>query len=194
MSSVKALLLGDTGVGKTCISSRFVDENYSSEPKPTIGAASLSRTIEVCDRTVTFNIWDTAGQERYRGLAPMYFNGAGVAFLVFDITQRSTFACLDQFYTLLKQRAPENIVTVVVGNKIDLLSMREVSREEGQEYATKIGAEFYLETSAVDGTNIFELFAQTAQLPNLPFEPEVADFVIDLRDGAERRDDKKSCC
>lgn len=198
MPTVKALLLGDAGVGKTCIAHRFIANEFDDKTFATIGAASLAGTVKMKNNEVlTFNIWDTAGQERYRSLAPMYFNGAGIAFLVFDITKRSSFDTLDQFYSLLKQKAPENIVFVLVGNKSDLANVRDVDREEAEDYATKIDAKFYLETSALDGTNVHRLFERAAELEELPYEPEVGDFQVNITEtssGASAKKPNEKCC
>ena len=195
MPTVKSLLLGDTGVGKTCLAQRFVNGDFTIDTVSTIGASSLNKTITNSQsQPVTFHIWDTAGQERYRSLTPMYFNGAGVAFLVFDITNRASFECLRQFHTLIKQRAPENIVLVLVGNKIDMESARAVQSTDAEDYAREIGAAFYLETSAKDGTNVDGIFRQTADISSLQFEPDVASFAVNLDPRGPPSPEKKSCC
>ena len=195
MPTIKSLLLGDTGVGKTCIAQRFVSDKFTIDTGSTIGASSLNKTIDnTQNHPVTFHIWDTAGQERYRSLTPMYFNGAGVAFLVFDITNRASFECLRQFHALVKQRAPENIILVLVGNKVDMESNRVVETADAEAYAREIGAAFYIETSAKDGTNVNDLFQQTADLSNLPFEPDVASFAVNLDPRGPPPQEKKSCC
>ena len=87
----KLVLLGDSAVGKSCLATRFVNDDYHEFQEPTIGAAFLTKEIIVNDKKITFEIWDTAGQERYKSLAPMYYRGASAALIVFDITSRDSF-------------------------------------------------------------------------------------------------------
>jgi small GTP-binding protein len=143
---------------------------------------------------VEFNIWDTAGQEKYRSLAPMYFTGAHLAILVFDITSRPSFQILDEFYDLLQQRAPEDCIYVLVGNKLDLDEGRQVGRQEAEEYRMRIGADYYFETSAIKGTNIKELFQTVAAAPGLVFEIDQLDYLAGVGDADEYgRGRKKKC-
>ena len=167
MQPVKLLLVGAASVGKTCIVNRIVFHDFKMET-PTVGAGNARVAIEANDGTcVLFNVWDTAGSERYRSLTPMYFSGASVALLVYDITSEASFTALDSFVQLLHDRAPPNCKLVVVGNKLDLDAERKVSEEQGEEYAKKTHAEFFIETSAKDNINITALFQRCASLPGL---------------------------
>eukprot|EP00117_Sycon_ciliatum_P016546 scpid50791/ scgid3516/ Ras-related protein Rab-22A; Rab-14 len=85
---VKLCLLGDTGVGKTCLVLRFVTNTFNENSECTVGASFMTKSMVVDNKTIKFHIWDTAGQERYRGLAPMYYRGAAAAILVYDITNK----------------------------------------------------------------------------------------------------------
>ncbi|OHT09807.1 putative ras-related protein Rab-5B [Tritrichomonas foetus] len=197
MPTLKAILIGDTSVGKTCIAQRIVHGEFK-ETFATIGAANSSVKIESkkYQRPIIFNIWDTAGQERYRSLAPMYFNGAGIAFLVFDITKKSSFEALDVFIQLLKTKAPEDIKCVLVGNKVDLEENREVSSDDAKAFCENAGIIFYMETSAKSGVNIKDLFSQAADIDGLHFEPEVTDFTVDVdvSNNQQQQQNEKSCC
>ena len=194
MVSLKAIFVGDASVGKTCIAQRIVHGTFNESTFATIGAANLSVKIETESKAVVFNIWDTAGQERYRSLAPMYFNGAGVAFLVFDLTRKSTFDALSQFYSLIEQKAPEGIALILVGNKKDLPEEEyQCDMDEINEFSKKIGARFYIETSAKTGENIVEMFRKVVELEGLCYEPETTEFV-EVNDEPNDQNDKKSCC
>ena len=172
MPKVKTVLVGDAGVGKTCIAERIVRGTYTATSGATIGAANQVVTLQTERGPITFNIWDTAGQEKYRSLAPMYFSGAYIAFLVFDITSKASLQALDEFYALLQQRAPDECIYVLVGNKMDLEAQRQVSLEEAQDYSQRIGAICYTETSALTGQGVREIFDIVASCENLKFDED----------------------
>ncbi|KAJ8427735.1 hypothetical protein Cgig2_021062 [Carnegiea gigantea] len=155
---VKLVLLGDSGVGKSCIVLRFVRGQFDPTSKVTVGASFLSQTIALQDSTtVKFEIWDTAGQERYAALAPLYYRGAAVAVIVYDITSPESFAKAQYWVKELQKHGSPDIVMALVGNKADLQDRREVPAENGIEYAEKNGM-FFIETSAKTADNINQLF------------------------------------
>ncbi|KAJ6835053.1 ras-related protein RABF1 isoform X1 [Iris pallida] len=160
---VKLVLLGDSGVGKSCIVLRFVRGQFDPTSKVTVGASFLSQTLALQDsRTIKFEIWDTAGQERYAALAPLYYRGAAVAVVVYDIT------CLDSFHKAqywvkeLQKHGSPDIVIALVGNKADLHENRSVSTQDAVEYAEKNGM-FFIEASAKTADNINQLFEEIAK-------------------------------
>nr|XP_025621368.1 ras-related protein RABF1 isoform X1 [Arachis hypogaea] len=155
---VKLVLLGDSGVGKSCIVLRFVRGQFDPTSKVTVGASFLSQTIALQDSTtVKFEIWDTAGQERYAALAPLYYRGAAVAVIVYDITSPESFSKAQYWVKELQKHGSPEIVLALVGNKADLHEKREVAVQDGIDYAEKNGM-FFIETSAKTADNINELF------------------------------------
>ncbi|EAY04245.1 small GTP-binding protein, putative [Trichomonas vaginalis G3] len=160
---VKVVLIGDSSVGKTSILMKASRGTFSSDTKPTVGAANAVLDIQVNEQTVSLNIWDTAGQEKYRSLTSMYFNAAGLAIVVFDLTNMASFTVIPNFLSLLRERAGVNVKFVLVGNKSDL-SNRQVTYEKATEFAQENNAEFYIETSALSGHRIEELFQRCASL------------------------------
>ncbi|WOL05827.1 ras-related protein RABF1-like isoform X2 [Canna indica] len=152
------VLLGDSGVGKSCIVLRFVRGHFDPTSKVTVGASFLSQTLGLQDSTtVKFEIWDTAGQERYASLAPLYYRGAAVAVVVYDITSEETFRKAQYWVKELQKHASPGIIMALVGNKADLHENRAVSSQEAIEYAEKNGM-FFIETSAKTANNIIQLF------------------------------------
>lgn len=154
---IKLVLLGDSGVGKSCILLRFVRGQFDPSSKVTVGASFLSQTINLQDSTIKFEIWDTAGQERYSSLAPLYYRGASAAVVVYDITNPETFLKAQFWVKELQKHGNPDIVMALVGNKADLESEREVSREEALAYAESNGM-FFIETSAKTADNVNQLF------------------------------------
>lgn len=160
---VKLVLLGDSGVGKSCLVLRYVRGQFDPTSKVTVGAAFMSHSVHLPDgSTIKFEIWDTAGQERYASLAPLYYRGASAAAVVYDITNEDTFAKAKHWVSELQKNAGNNIVVVLVGNKTDLAEDRVISEEEGQDYATRNNM-LFVETSAKTAANTSELFELVAR-------------------------------
>lgn len=155
-------LIGDSAVGKSSIVQRFVKDVFSEFRESTIGAAFLTQTIQIDpNTTVKFEIWDTAGQERYRSLASMYYRNAQAAMVVFDITQSSSLDKAKYWIKELQKQANNEILIVLVGNKLDLENERKISTSDAQVFANEMGL-LYFEVSAKTGENVQECFKQIA--------------------------------
>ncbi|MCD9561478.1 Ras- protein Rab-11A [Datura stramonium] len=153
----KIVVIGDSGVGKSNILSRFTRNEFCLESKSTIGVEFATRTLQVEGKTVKAQIWDTAGQERYRAITSAYYRGAVGALLVYDITKRQTFDNVLRWLRELRDHADSNIVIIMAGNKSDLKHLRAVSEKDGQALAEKEGLSF-LETSALEAFNVDKAF------------------------------------
>eukprot|EP00270_Netrium_digitus_P008554 TRINITY_DN2567_c0_g1_i1.p1 TRINITY_DN2567_c0_g1~~TRINITY_DN2567_c0_g1_i1.p1 ORF type:complete len:225 (-),score=52.40 TRINITY_DN2567_c0_g1_i1:434-1108(-) len=155
----KVVLVGDSGVGKSNLISRFTKNEFNMESKSTIGVEFATRSIEVDGKTVKAQIWDMAGQERYRAITSAYYRGAVGALLVYDITRQVTYDNIERWLKELRDHGDNSIIITLVGNKSDLGHLRKVTVEKGQSFAEKEGF-FFIETSALDATNVDEAFTQ----------------------------------
>ncbi|XP_047338526.1 ras-related protein RABA2a [Impatiens glandulifera] len=153
----KVVLIGDSGVGKSNLLSRFTRNEFCLESKSTIGVEFATRTLEVEGRTVKAQIWDTAGQERYRAITSAYYRGALGALLVYDITKPTSFENVSRWLKELRDHADSNIVIMLIGNKTDLKHLRAVNTEDAQSFAETEGLSF-IETSALEATNVEKSF------------------------------------
>lgn len=153
----KVVLVGDSGVGKTNLLSRFTKNEFNSESKSTIGVEFATRHIVIKGKTIRAQIWDTAGQERYRAITAVYYRGAVGALVVYDITKMQTFENLSKWLQELNEHADASASIMVVGNKTDLRHLRAVTQEEGRSLAEKNKFSF-IETSALDSSNVGEAF------------------------------------
>ncbi|KAJ7294737.1 hypothetical protein O6H91_02G112300 [Diphasiastrum complanatum] len=155
----KVVLIGDSGVGKSNLLSRFTRNEFSLESKSTIGVEFATRSINVDGKLIKAQIWDTAGQERYRAITSAYYRGAVGALLVYDITRHVTFENVERWLKELKDHTDSNIVVMLVGNKSDLRHLRAVSVEDGQSFSEREGL-YFMETSALESTNVENAFKQ----------------------------------
>lgn len=153
----KLVLIGDSGVGKTQLLSRFTNSGFTHEHECTIGVEFATKTVEVGDKLVKVQIWDTAGQERFRALTAAYYNGAVGAMICYDITRPSSFKNVELWLQELKSYGQPTMAMVLIGNKTDLRQQQKVHTEEVVDFCKERGLSF-LETSALDSSNIEEAF------------------------------------
>merc|ERR1712004_49175 len=153
----KVVLIGDSGVGKSNLLSRFTRNEFNLESKSTIGVEFATRSIQVDGKTIKAQIWDTAGQERYRAITSAYYRGAVGALLVYDIAKHLTYENVERWLRELRDHADANIVIMLVGNKSDLRHLRAVPTDEAKSFAEKNNLSF-IETSALDSTNVETAF------------------------------------
>jgi len=153
----KVVLIGDSGVGKSNLLSRFTRGEFNLESKSTIGVEFATRSIKHDSKTIKAQIWDTAGQERYRAITSAYYRGAVGALLVYDIAKASSFDSIERWLNELRDHADSNIVIMLVGNKCDLKHLRAVQTELSASFADKHHLSF-IETSALDSTNVEQAF------------------------------------
>ena len=160
ITNVKIVLIGESGVGKTCIVSRFVSDMFDANAPSTDGASYADKTIYFEEHKVNLQmqLWDTAGQEKFRSIARMFYKDATAAILVYDITRKESYDEMTKYwYKELLENAPDDVIIGIAANKADLYTQEQVPETEAREFAQKIGA-IFRNTSAMTAGGIEELF------------------------------------
>jgi len=180
----KYIIIGDMGVGKSCLLHQFTDHKFVPDSPHTIGVEFGTRIIDVNGKKIKLQVWDTAGQERFRAVIRSYYRGAAGALLVYDTTRRATYNHLTSWLTDARNLTHPNTVIMLVGNKKDLEDQRDVSFEEATKFAQENGV-LFVESSAKTGENVEEVFLKTAKL----IFQSIQDGNVDLNSeaGVQRR-------
>ena len=157
----KILIIGDSGVGKSCILHRFTDDIFTENYISTIGVDFKIRTLDIDGKLIKLQIWDTAGQERFRVITSAYYRGAHGVIIVYDVTSNISYKNINYWLEETTKYASENISKILIGNKSDLVNKREVSYTNARDYADSLNLN-YIETSAKNNTNIEQIFVDIA--------------------------------
>ena len=158
----KIILIGNSGVGKTCITNQAVKHIFSDKYQATIGMEIFSLYVKLNDKIIKLQIWDTCGQEIYRSLITNFYRSSSLAVIVYAIDQKDSFRDLDLWIKELKLNNSPDTKLILVGNKLDLEERREVSYEEGKKFKDDFGFLDFFETSAKTGENIKDMFIKVA--------------------------------
>ncbi|XP_023739665.1 ras-related protein RABA5e [Lactuca sativa] len=204
----KVVIIGDSAVGKSNLLSRYSKNEFNMHSKSTIGVEFQTQTMEIDGKEVKAQIWDTAGQERFRAVTSAYYRGAVGALIVYDISRSTTFDSVTRWLEELKTHSDTTVVRMLVGNKCDLGNIRAVSVEDGKKLAENEGL-FFMETSALDSTNVktaFELVIKEIYnnvsrkvLNSDSYKSELSmnRVTLDNRgddDGSKQNQSRSSCC
>jgi len=198
-TSVKLVLLGDSGVGKTSIATQYISGKAPQSVKPTIGAAFVTKSVVVDGQPIELLIWDTAGQEVYRGLAPMYYRSALIAIIVYDITRQASYDSVSYWINELKANADSRTVIVVCANKSDLDDQRVVEEQLAQQFAESQGA-LYASTSASTGNGVERMFQMAVgkllkdQAADSSSKVGKKEGGVQLKNTNQEGSDKGGCC
>jgi len=154
---LKVVLIGDSGVGKSNLLSRYTRNEFNMESKSTIGVEFATRSITIDGKQVKAQIWDTAGQERFRAITNTYYRGAVGALLVYDVSKLSSYEHVAQWLKELRDQGDPGLIILLIGNKSDLVEQRAVTTEEARTFAAENSLEF-METSALNASNVEDAF------------------------------------
>lgn len=196
----KIVFLGDQGVGKTSLITRFMYDTFDEQYAATIGIDFLSKTMYLEDnKTVRLQLWDTAGQERFRSLIPSYIRDSNVAIICYDITNKKSFENLDKWINEVKLERGDDVIIVIVGNKSDLNNKRQVKAEDLELISAKYNCNIFLETSTKANYNIKLLFKKIAKtLPEFnqdkPQENGTETIDINIESSENNPTNSNSCC
>jgi small GTP-binding protein len=194
---VKAVLVGDSGVGKTSLYQRLEHQTFTPVHLPTVSGSFAKLSVPLRDgKSAIIGLWDTAGQERFRTIVPLYFQRASMVLIVFSLASHESFDHVNGWYELAKSHVPPDARFLLIGNKNDVAE-REVAFNEAQEQSEILMADRYIETSAATGTgcaDLMEVLAECIQEGNELSEPEAQPKgkVSDL--AVPGNDERSKCC
>ncbi|KAK7205589.1 ras family-domain-containing protein [Myxozyma melibiosi] len=193
---IKLLLIGDSGVGKSCLLLRFSEDSFTPSFITTIGIDFKIRTIDLDGKRIKMQIWDTAGQERFRTITTAYYRGAMGILLVYDVTDEKSFNNIRNWFANVEQHASEGVNKLLIGNKCDWEEKRAVSTEQGKALANELGIPF-IEASAKANINVEEAFVSLArqikQRVDLASEPQPSSSGVDINNSKSSSGGGKCC-
>ena len=192
---IKLLIIGDSGVGKTCFLLRFSDDNFTASHLTTIGIDFKLKTMDIDGKTIKLQIWDTAGQERFRTITQTYYKGAMGIILAYDCTDENSFNNIRNWVQQIKMHASDNVSKVLIGNKCDRPD-KKITTEQGESLANELGIKFF-ETSAKTNINVGETFKFIAkEIKDRRMGENLGNTPGTRLDGNKPKDNigKKGCC
>jgi small GTP-binding protein len=189
----KFIVIGSSGVGKTSLLKRLIEDQFIPETPATVGVEYVTTTLEIDGQSIKLQIWDTAGQEKFRSIAKSYFRHAVGAILVFDITDRRSFDDLTIWLNDVHQLCDPNAAVTLIGNKLDLTNQRAVTTADAQVFAANHQLT-YLETSARAGDNVTEAFQRAAKKVYDLAEEGLLSTKTGIGFGTGDKPEKSTCC
>ena len=193
----KILLIGDLGVGKSCVILRYVEGDFPGNIMSSIGVDFKTKQIDLDDRLIKLQIWDTAGHEKFRTITTSYYKSAHAIIILYDITQKASFDHIRNWITEIDKFGKHGVLKVIVGNKLDMENNRKITKEAAENLALKYGIKLW-EVSAKDNTNIEEMFLDTIKTlleKNSKIISEGSSMVtnIQLNKNVKNKKNKKCC-
>ncbi|XP_039111171.1 ras-related protein Rab-12 [Hyaena hyaena] len=183
---LQVIIIGSRGVGKTSLMERFTDDTFCEACKSTVGVDFKIKTVELRGKKIRLQIWDTAGQERFNSITSAYYRSAKGIILVYDITKKETFDDLPKWMKMIDKYASEDAELLLVGNKLDCETDREISRQQGEKFAQQITGMRFCEASAKDNFNVDEIFLKLVDdiLKKMPLDilrNELSNSILSLQ-------------
>ena len=196
----KIIVIGDSGVGKSCLTNRAIRDNFQENFSPTIGFEFFTFLLKIEDKTIKLQIWDTCGQEMYRSLISNFYHNASLAFIVYSVTDKESFKNAEVWYNEIREKSNPDVKIFLIGNKIDLEDSREVQKEEGQNFTDVYNFNKFVETSAKSGFNAQNIFIEAAKVLYDEYlkhqkdkeNEDDNDIIIDIKNEPKRNN--RRCC
>lgn len=204
--SFKLIVIGDSGVGKSCLTNKATKNIFETAYNTTIGFEFFSFNIKINDKVLKLQIWDTCGQELYRSLITNFYRNSSLAIMVYSITSKESFDNIDSWLKELKMHSNPDAKVFLIGNKQDLEDNRAVSVEEGTNYAKNFGLNYFIETSAKTGFNAKNVFIEAAKVlyddylkykdrtESLSSNGSFRQTFVSITDGERKSDTKDKKC
>ena len=210
--SFKIIIVGDSGVGKSCLSIKASRNYFEDFYSPTVGFEFLTFNVKIEDQNIKLQIWDTCGQEVYRSLISSFYRSASLAIIVYSIDNEESFNNIEKWLNDIKTQSSPDVKIFLIGNKADLDDKRKITREQGEKFSNEHKISFFTETSAKTGLNVQNVFIQAAKelyiqheeiknrvsrpgsITNLVYNPEKENKVNLESEEEENRQNKKFCC
>ena len=195
----KILLIGDLGVGKSCVILRYIEGDFPGNIMSSIGVDFKLKQIELDDRLIKMQIWDTAGHEKFRTITTSYYKSAHAIIILYDITEKASFDHIKNWMIEIDKFGKQGVLKVIVGNKTDLEEKRAVNKETAEHFAEKYGVKLW-EVSAKDNSNIDEMFLDTIKslleknlkIGNDIIGSSLSNNIVINKDKKNKK--KKNCC
>ena len=162
--SFKVVVIGDSNVGKSCLTGRAVNDKFDTQYSPTIGFEFLTLCVKIDNRIVKLQIWDTCGQEIYRSLIKSFYRNASLAMIVYSIDSKKSFNNINEWIKDIRMNCIPDVRIVLIGNKKDLEDKRQVSYEEAKRFKDENQLFYFEETSAKTGVNVKNVFCECARI------------------------------
>ena len=162
--SFKMIVIGDAGVGKSCLTGRAIKDKFDTDYSPTVGFEFLTFSTKIDNKIIKLQIWDTCGQEVYRSLITNFYRNASLAMMVYSIDSKESFLHINQWLKEIKIHSHPDVKIILIGNKSDLDDNRKVSKEEAQKFKDENQLLYFEETSAKTGINAKEVFTEAARI------------------------------
>ena len=196
----KIIVLGESGVGKSCLTNRAIRDNFQENFSPTIGFEFFTFPIKIGEKIIKLQIWDTCGQEMYRSLISNFYHNTSLAFIVYSVTDKESFKNVEVWYNEIREKSNPDVKIFLIGNKIDLEESREVQKEEGQNFADVYNFNKFVETSAKSGFNAQNIFIEAAKVLYDEYlkhqkdkdNEDDNDIIIDIKNEPKRNN--RRCC
>lgn len=207
--SFKLIIIGDSGVGKSCLTLKATKNTYTETHSPTVGVEFGTFNVRIAEKNIKLQIWDTCGQEVYKALISSFYKNAGLAIMVYAINDEKSFDSLEAWLNEIKTQSSPEVKIFLIGNKADLEEKRKVKAERAENFVKENRLDYFCETSAKTGFNAQNVFVRAAQVlyeehlkykdrssrPGsmlLSQEPELEQYILGENEKSARR--KKGCC